>query len=196
MIETLNFLSYRLLDMLQVMNLQHSIYLLVVLGLLTLLKGHDARILYLITLIALAKLLLPPFLIWTPSPLPENAALTKLDMLLAINSSTPWPVSEAGSLSLQSLTAGAWFVFAGAMFGTPIVRTCLLRQKFNPVQAISLEPELANFEGSKIQFLKSELSHSPLVFGFFKYRVILPCDWDTWSRWTAKGLCWLMSWHT
>ena len=181
MIETLNFLSDRLLDMLQVMNLQHSIFLLGVLGLLTLLKGHDARILYLITLIALAKLLLPPFMIWTPSFSPDNAGLTKLDMLLRINSSTPWPVSEATSLSLQSLIVCAWFVFAGVMFGTPIVRTCLLRRKFNPVQAISLEPELASFEGSKIQFLKSELSHSPLVFGFFKHRVILPRDWDEWS---------------
>ena len=181
MIETLNFLSHRLLDILQVMNLQHSFFLLVVLGLLTLLKGHDARILYLITLIALAKLLLPPVLIWTPPLLPDNAVLTELDMLLGVTSSTLWPVSEATSLSLQSLIVCVWFVFAGAMFGTPIVRTCLLRRKFNPVQAISLEPELANFEGSKIQFLKSELSHSPLVFGFFKYRVILPCDWDTWS---------------
>jgi len=76
MIETLNFLSDRLLDMLQVMNLQHSIFLLGVLGLLTLLKSHDARILYLITLITLAKLLLPPFMIWTPPILPDNAGLT------------------------------------------------------------------------------------------------------------------------
>ncbi len=181
MIETFNFLCDRLLDILQVMNLQHSVFLLSVLALLTLLKDHDARILYLITLIALAKLLLPPFLLWTPAFMPDNAMLAKLELLLAINSSTPWPASEATSLSLQSLIVCAWFVFSSVMFGTPMVRTYLLRRKFKPLQTIKLEPELSNFEGRKIQFLKSDLNHSPLVFGFFKYRVILPRDWDDWT---------------
>ncbi len=86
-------------------------------------------------------------------------------------------------LSGISLLMLAWLGVALSLLRRALVKSYRLRRELHRAQPLdmSLDPDIDTLPRGHIAFFQSSWDHSPLVFGFFKPRMILPVSWATWS---------------
>ena len=88
----------------------------------------------------------------------------------------------------QSWLFLSWLAFASSVFVISLCRTYLLRRQFSSATPIAVDSLVLDKQRKNVLSLKSDKIHSPFVFGFWKHRMLLPKDWDSWSVAARKAV--------
>ncbi|MCP4726031.1 MAG: T9SS type A sorting domain-containing protein [bacterium] len=183
MLDIINDLSVIWTDYFLSWSLLNVIFLTIILCILYILRNKDARLLYLISILGLIKLLIPPFFTIT-GPV-EIISLNKLFAGLLID--TPKEMLSDGFsfymplISKKSILMLIWLSFFSLMFLFTVYKGFLLRKILKGAKKADIENLNFNDTLGKIPVLESRFDHSPMVIGFIKPRIILPYCWKTWS---------------
>jgi len=73
-----------------------------------------------------------------------------------------------------------WLAILIIILSFTAVRIYRLSKLFVDAEPVDVTPYAAD-KSKSITYLRSDLNHSPLVYGFFRHNIILPRCWDTWS---------------
>lgn len=176
-IEPLNRIASVWWQGLAVMTLQNTLFLMVIFLALHLLRAREAKLLRLVALIGLAKLCVPPVV-----PFPTLGLNAEPLQVLQLSTVVTVPVQAAvptmPSLSWQVWLMTGWSVITVSMFAIAMIRTALLRRRFRDATAFDatayLPPNLS------VEVAQSAACQSPLVFGFFKPKIVLPFGFEAW----------------
>ncbi len=171
----------------QFMILQNSVFLICILGLLFFFRGRSVRLLNVIALLGLIKLLVPP-LYYIHTPLVDNFIFVEINQAFTSITSSGAEVSKGATLTGQSWLFLSWLAFASSVFVISLCRTYLLRRQFSSATPITVDSLILDKQRKNVLFLKSDKIHSPFVFGFWKHRMLLPRDWDSWSVAARKAV--------
>lgn len=164
----------------QFMILQNSVFLICILGVLYFCRGRSVRLLNVIAFLGLIKLVVPP-LYYIPIPLVDNFVLLEINQAFTSITSFGTEVNNGATLTGQSWLFLSWLAIASSVFVISLCRTYLLRRQFSSATPITVDSLIPDKHRGNILFLRSNKIHSPFVFGFWKHRVLLPRDWDSWS---------------
>jgi len=178
MIESLNHFSEYWADFVITASVQNSIYLIIIISILYLFREKNAIILRIIALFGLIKLFIPPFI--SSSLIQEFNIPTLTDYSLATLANNPLTDYTIG-LSLQSKLMILWILIAILILVFSAFNTYRFRSNFRHAVLIDIRDHFSGPVHKNIQFYKSIQNHSPIVFGLFKIKIILPEDWDKWS---------------
>jgi beta-lactamase regulating signal transducer with metallopeptidase domain/biopolymer transport protein ExbD len=186
MIELLNEWSRAWAGYFSTAAIQNTIFLICLFIVLRLLRNASAQLKYVIGIVGLIKLLVPPFL---PMHLfgstPTN--ISNFVLIPAAGFSSP-DLSIAGSA--QSSTAGLsylafifilWICSALSYMGLSIASTLRLRSRLRTASTLPEEVSIHPHK-SCLQILKSSEIAMPLTLGLFPKRIYLPPAWDKWSQ--------------
>jgi len=180
MIESLNHFSQYWTEIIITATIQNSVYLLFIISILYLFRDRDARILRIIALFGLIKLLIPPLI---SSSLIQELNIPEITSfsLMAIVDNTQL-ANEAITLTLQSKLMIVWVLITSFILLLSIFNTFRFRSNFRQAVLTDINKYYSGPRHKSIQFYTSSLNHSPIVFGFFKIKIILPRDWEKWSN--------------
>lgn len=159
--------------------LQNTLFLGIIFLLLYWLKDANAKTKYIIAMIGIVKLLLPPFL--------PASFLSKLvsfsNGIIDIQIGKPTIIAAADQveptlrLSLIGLLFSIWLLTLAISLLIPVFST--LRLKFKLKNA---RPIRANeIDESNVKIFQSEKISMPLTVGFFSNKIFVPAQWDSWS---------------
>ncbi|MFC1493591.1 M56 family metallopeptidase, partial [candidate division KSB1 bacterium] len=163
-------------------SVQNLIFLAMISCILYFFRNKDAKILYLISVIGLIKLLIPPFYSITGPG--EIEIVNELFAGLFIN--TPKEMISDGLsfymplLSKKSIFMLIWLSFFSLMFLSAVYKGFMFRKILKG--AVPADIEKLNIKDviRNIPVLESRFDHSPLVIGFFKPRIVFPSCWKSW----------------
>lgn len=179
MIAWINGISHVWAAYMLLLTVQNSLFLGGMVGLLYLLRKHHASWLRTVALIGLCKLFFIPVI--PGVPVERLSVLPLAHVFLTLPADTT--AEPRHMLSGTALLMLGWLVIALSLLGRAVVRTYRLRRCFHRARPVEVCPDLDMTTCSRvpITFVQSSWDHSPLVFGFFKPRVVLPASWETWS---------------
>jgi TonB family protein len=179
MIEQLNQYGQIWAEFFGLVILQNTLFLGIVFLVLYWLRDANAKTKYIITMIGIVKLLLPPFI--------PASFLSKLfafsNGIIAVQIGKPMIAVSADqiestlSLSLVGLLFLIWFLTVSISLLVPIVTT--LRLQFKLRDAIPIRFE--EIDNASIKIYQSEKINMPLTIGIFSNKIFVPAQWDSWS---------------
>ncbi len=159
--------------------LQNTLFLGIVFLLLHWLKDANAKTKYIIAIIGIVKLLLPPFL--------PASFLSKLfsfsNGIIDIQIGKPMIIVAADqveptlSLNLIGLLFSVWFLTLSISLLIPVFST--LRLKFKLKDAVPIR--INEIDDGTAKIYRSEKISMPLTVGFFSNKIFVPAQWDSWS---------------
>ncbi len=180
MIAGLNAFSNDFVTSFAALTLQNSIFLVGLLGLLFVFRKQSARFLNLIALIGFIKLLLPPFLSLPTFSIEAAAVPEFLHALTAPTQISAQIVQGRTELTLRAAFFLSWLLIALFLFSLPVLNALRMRRRLRSAKLINVDiPGLPATGG--VSFWLSPEVESPLVFGFWQHKVVLPMDWLSWS---------------
>ncbi|MBD3225105.1 MAG: TonB family protein [Caldithrix sp.] len=160
-------------------TVQNTLFTILILLLLYLLRHSDARFRRYIALTGLIKLLIPPII---ELPFSSQVNTIYLSNLNVIPVPTSPPVGQP-ALTASSFIFGMWIIIAFVLLGLILIRYVRFSRSFKVRQLTELDNDLLGLIDNWrwIRFYESELVHSPVVFGFFKHKIVLPVNWKEWD---------------
>lgn len=161
------------------MNLQSTLFLGALLGLLYLLRRQPARLRHGVSLVGLLKLYLPPLLL-LPGAATWAAAPFEHTVRLVLPASAQHP-----TVSMSTLLMMAWLATALGLLGLAARRTARLyriARRATPAQQPSLAVD------NRVRVLMSRAVKSPLVFGWFRPCVLVPMQWEAWPEASRRAV--------
>jgi len=179
MIESLNHFSLFWADLIFIASVQNSLFLVIIIGIIFSFRYKNASILRIFAIFGLIKLLIPPFI--------SSSLIQKLNIPAITNFSLATTVSTIPmtnyniGLTLQSYLMILWILIVFLILTYSIFNTYRFRSNFRQAILIDVNDYLAGPLSEKVGFYKSEHNHSPIVFGLFKIKIILPKDWNKWT---------------
>lgn len=181
MVQYVNYISSVWADIILLVTLQNSLFLIGIFAALYFLRNHSIRLRRLIAIVGLAKLFIPPFIsIPVLSGGYSVAHYFTVFTVYEMDALASQPLRDA-SLSVKSLVMIGWGVGTAALL--IIVLFNILRMQ---VIIRNAEPVIVNAQKNQknrnIVYLKSDKVLSPAAFGLFKRRILLPDDWDSWQK--------------
>jgi len=184
MIEQLNRIAAAWAETFAPMVVQNTVFLLLVLALLYLLRKAPARIRYIVGMIGMAKLLLPPFL---PLPAilsssPVTAPLGGSGPFLAFtHSSPPTAAAAAPALSVMAVLFTVWGAAALVYLATCSLSTLFLLRSLRGSVLLSDRESLALLKHEGIGVFRSNRISMPMTVGLFPRRILVPPAWEEWT---------------
>ncbi|MBN2001284.1 M56 family metallopeptidase [candidate division KSB1 bacterium] len=169
--------------------LQNTIFIVIVLFVLLLLKGASARIKYNIALLGLIKLLIPPFLpvaefsllnFFAPDVSSQNIQIGPMVALLTNNTEAK-PVFNYSIWVLL-----AWFFFFMIFIIVPLIKTYELKKLLR--SSIPLDTKTLPCNPVNIKFYECCNLGLPLSMGILYPKIFLPSAWKTWSVEQTKAV--------
>ncbi|MFC1724191.1 M56 family metallopeptidase [candidate division KSB1 bacterium] len=167
------------------MFIQSSLFLIIILGILFLFRRSNAKLLYAISIIGLLKLFVPPVFILNSGfdPAFKLSGLLGLDSFYQSNAELVGNFPDM--MIIQQNPQLTFFSFVLLIWITGILIYILI----NIIKYVQLKKVLGNLtpvdqyrpDNKSISIFKSEKSHSPLVLGYFKHKIIVPKHWDHWT---------------
>jgi TonB family protein len=184
MIELLNYWGDLWLEYFGWIVLQNTFFMGLILFVLYLLKNSSAQIKYIISLIGLIKLLLPPFLPITILINSFNRFNISNDPIFAITSIEVAPILNltSNSLNLNGLLLLFWILIVTALILIPLFITIKLKFKLNKGLALPLKNLNSDFDKLFITVYKTNKINIPLTLGVFPKKIYVPVNWDKWSN--------------
>lgn len=166
--------------------LQNTIFLGLILLVLNRLKNASARVRYMVGMIGLAKLLLPP-LLRVPQLISAGGSLQSMPVSLAPVTFMPLPVGAGApvgadvSLGATGILAILWAACTVAYLTVSIVRTVRLTLVLR--DATPLHETIASAGGGErgVRLYRSDRISMPLTLGLFPRKIFVPREWDRWS---------------
>jgi beta-lactamase regulating signal transducer with metallopeptidase domain len=185
MIELLNEWSRAWSGYFSAAAVQNTIFLLLVLAILRLLKNASAHLRYIIGLIGLIKLLIPPFIPFhtadSTSVTLTNLSFIPLGTILPGDSSIAENISTAvGGLSFVAGLFILWSISAVFYIGLSMLSTLRLRSRLHNATRLPGQIRIAQTK-RKLHLFKSTEISMPLTLGLFPNRIYVPPAWDRWS---------------
>jgi len=157
-------------------SIQNSLYLLIIFGIIHFIRHTDIRILRYLLLLGAIKTLIPPILT-------NTVTIDVIPMIEAPLIS----ISGADNVALQSPQWSPAAILMLCWSAILVVIFAVIGLNLSRLQRISRSStklDLSDFnfgrEIEKVIVLKSESNLSPVVFGLFRYKIIVPADWDNW----------------
>ena len=157
---------------------QNSVYLILIFMLIFIFRWNDIKAVRVLLLLGLIKMLIPPF-ISSPSDvnlIPISFSTPVVSVLKAESSLINYP-----EISNNSILMFIWLismVIFMVIVGLNVFRVRNIAKKATKIEIQQLISIKTKF---KIIVLKSKQIHSPFISGIFKYKIIVPLDWDNWS---------------
>ena len=174
------------------MFIQSTIFLILVFAVLFMLRRRNARFLYIISILGLIKLFIPPVFILNAGFDPAY----KVSSLLGMNSFYKSNADLAGNfpemmviqqepvLTIFSLALLTWLAAIFVYILINIYKYAQLKKALGYLTRV----DITGSNNLKTSIFKSEKSHSPLVLGYFKHKIIVPKNWDLWSDECRKSV--------
>ncbi|MFC1554027.1 TonB family protein [candidate division KSB1 bacterium] len=164
------------------MTVQNIIFLSGILILLYFLRKRDVRLLRFIALIGLVKLFIPPFIsISVPTENLNNPPVS-YDVASSIEKGAGTIVNNLNipvSFTSTSVWMICWISIVSVLVIFVLIKLICLRKLLHTSTPVNVDRYYRTQKDRNVIFLKSTKFHSPLVFGFLKHKIILPCNWDT-----------------
>ncbi len=158
--------------------LQDTFFLGIIFFTLFWLKNANARTKYIIAMIGIVKLLLPPFLPISLLSKYFNFSNTMIDVQIGtpmISASTN-QVEPTLNLSLIGLCFVTWLCVVILSVLIPIFSTLRLKFKLRKAKPI----RLSEIKDSTIKICQSDQINMPLTLGLFSNKIFVPARWDSW----------------
>lgn len=180
MVEFINQISSQWYEVFILSTVHSSIFLSIVFALLYLFRKSDLLFLKFLTVIGLIKFLIPPlFKLKSIAPVPVPF-ITSVSAPAIVSSSEILPKNL--SLSFEFTLMSVWILISLSILIYTLIQYLRLKNSLKNTDVINIANQVTVSNSSKISFFKSPEQISPYVIGFFKQKVVLPKDWDTWSR--------------
>jgi beta-lactamase regulating signal transducer with metallopeptidase domain/biopolymer transport protein ExbD len=166
---------------------QNTIFLILVILALFLLRRASARVLAAVATVGVIKLAIPPFVPvgWFGSGAAETLADPVAPLLFpfAEGQSAPMEIVAdlTGGLGLAAVLMLAWLSIATARLGWALLQSVQLYVELRrsiPVSAAEIPPEMLD-QGLDIR--QSDRVAVPLTMGIFHRRILVPACWTSWS---------------
>ncbi|UCF05589.1 MAG: M56 family metallopeptidase, partial [bacterium] len=166
--------------------IQNTVFLGVLFVILYWLRRRSASLRYLVALVGLVKLLLPPFLS-LPVPLPAYEQIQHLPVVISgipfirqpvgpgPVASQPVPLDTAGIVFSLWCVCMALFIFLSL---TSTIRLALAVRKAEEVED-SVGTWIRQQHG--IRIYRADRIAMPMTLGIFPHRIFVPSCWDSWS---------------
>lgn len=184
MIELINQIVANWSNFFIVSIVQNTLFLSIVMIILFFLKNKNAQVSYLIALVGLIKLIVPPFL---PASLYNlfkiNYINTPPDEMLAnsiisVNSG----FSQTATLSPLFILFIIWLTGFGLVLLFSLRAYMKLRRKLKNAESIKLHNSFLNISLDKVEIRKSKQINVPMAMGIFSKKIFIPTHWDAWSK--------------
>ena len=166
---------------------QNTIFLLLVLLALFLLRRASARVLAAVATLGVIKLAIPPFVSvgWFGSRATETLADPVAPLLFPFADGQPAPMEIVadltGGLGLAAVLMLAWLSITTARLGWALLQSVQLYVELRrsvPVSPAEIPPEMLD-QGLDIR--RSDRVAVPLTMGLFHRRILVPSGWTSWS---------------
>ena len=175
MIEFINSTARAWLPLFVNFELQNSLFILLVFGLLFLFKNYQARLKKQLVLIALLKTLVPPLLV-----LPAVSGITTFPSVGAVIPLLAQPIEatqiqQTPPLSAIGIIFILWIIGMAVILLISVFSVIRLHLRLRKAKALTL----SGFSlPAEINIFQDKVLKSPLVFGWFNPKIILPARWD------------------
>jgi TonB family protein len=169
---------------------QNTLFLAFILLILKLMKNAPARVKYSISLIGLAKLLLPPLLpapFLAPQTILSQPAGTGSLVYLETATTSGGPVSSSPviaastPLSLLGLFLLIWTGIALIALIVPFLSTLRLKWLLRNAQVVQSDHIKSILPHRDCKILKTDKIQMPLTLGVFPRQIFVPALWDQWT---------------
>jgi len=167
LIELLNHISEIWIQYFTIMNIQNAVFISAILVLLYLFRNQSARFLRVLTLLGLAKLVVPPVLF--------PGSSESIGMLYNRVSTVVPGVVTGETLSSVHLTVSS-FIFLFWITGMVVVLVVITSKYFQATNIQLIEHPNQQF-GSVPIYTSNDVS-SPLLVGIFRPKIVVPQDWE------------------
>ena len=184
MIEWLNTNGFHWAELFGLKVLQDTIFLGIIFLVLYLLRKTDARKRYLIALIGLVKIILPPFV---PAPflkglLSFSNAMFEVEIKPIVMDVSTVEMEIGESLDIIGLLFLVWAFTAVISILIPVISTLRLKLKLGDAKEIDINKLGYQSNGVPIKVFKTEKISMPLTVGAFSNKIFVPAQWDKWSK--------------
>lgn len=173
MIQWMNAVSRVWADYIVLLTLQDSLFLCGVFAAFYLLRKQRVFWLRAVALIGLLNLFVVP--VFSTPPVRVSPSL-HVDLITVTGLTASVPESRQ-TLSGSAWLMLGWLVTASALLARTWISAYRLRRRFRQARPVEVHPVWAQ---DKVTVVQSSWDHSPLVFGLFKPRLVLPACWDFW----------------
>jgi len=182
MIELLNQYGREWFEPLGLALIQNTIFMVLILLVLHWLRDTPARVRYIIALIGLLKLVIPPFV---PVHSPVAAAYTELASAIAIPShaiplTAVTASNEPASLSLAGLLFGVWCVVAAAVLVHALTTTLGLRMALRHAVPAGDDESRQWLSRTGFRVRVTGRVPVPMTVGLFPRTIFVPPQWSSW----------------
>lgn len=168
------------------MFIQSTLFLVIVFGILFLLRRRNAGLLYTISILGLMKLFIPPVFIinagfdpaYKVSALLGMNSFYKANAGLVCNFPEMMTIQQNPHLTFFSLAMLIWVTGVLFYISINIFKYLKLKKVLGNLTPV----DISGTDITSISIYKSEKSHSPFVFGYFKHKIIVPKNWDNWTE--------------
>ncbi len=183
MIPFMNEISSLWYDYFLIATFQNSIYIGLILTMMTIFRNKDIRFLRILAIIGFLKLLLPPII---KMPVDTHTFISEIKTLAVTDIVSRSVIITGEGISLQSWFFFTWISLSLLFLCIVFLRTMRLKDTFNTAKPINISNLSDHHLAKKINFFKSNKNHSPLLIGLIRKKVIVPKDWDSWTE-TCKS---------
>ena len=165
---------------------QNTLFLTLIFVILHYMKGRSARIKYIISMIGILKLLLPPFIplvLISYKPLPQvNSELSPVITLSSIPGSSEIFSPSTPRLNILGLFFVLWSGFLFLYLLSSFISTLRLKKRVRGAVRLTERSAFIKNNSSKIQIYQSDKITMPLTLGLFPRRIYVPAAWDQWTE--------------
>ncbi|MEN8007958.1 MAG: M56 family metallopeptidase [Candidatus Krumholzibacteriota bacterium] len=168
--------------------IQNSLFLLLVLAALYLVRRGSARVLAAVATVGVVKLAVPPFVStgWFGSGASETLAEPVAPLLFPFAAGTV-PNGEivnglTGGLGLAAVLMLAWASIVAARLGWSLLQSVQLYVELRRSTPVDPEEIPVQMRDLRLDIRRNKRIAVPLTMGWFHRRIMVPAAWNRWSR--------------
>ncbi len=183
MIELLNQCGKHWAEFFGLALFQNTLFLGLIFYVLYLLRNTDALKKYIIAMIGIFKLLLPPFI---PAQF-LSKIISISDNVVGIEIESPAILPITGemessiNLNLISLLFIIWVLTTGISLLIPLISTIRFKLKLRDAELLQFNYKDDDLKSEFVKIYRSTKISMPLTIGIFSKKMFVPTQWDNWS---------------
>jgi TonB family protein len=129
-------------------------------------------------------MIIPPFISGATE---VNIFAASLDYVVSADFIADYSAVTGPVTSIQSVLMIIWLIVLVVFMLIFILNLRQIARIAHDADQIDITRYVSSIPNNKIILLKSRQNHSPFVIGVFRFRIVVPADWDDWS-WNYRQL--------